>query len=189
MLCVAIDVGILNLAVCVTEDVGGVPVVRACEKFAIGRGQKEPINKVLDLLVALMEARQDAFRPANLTQVVIEQQCARLAVKNFAIASALYALYVKAGVPVRFVSPREKFKVLAAVAAADPSLAHLDFSRTKGRKSIKQFGIDLAQALARKWECEVLLQALASNAKLDDICDAATMAFTECVKCGGVAGK
>jgi len=167
----AIDIGIKNFAVCRVQGQN----VTYCNKFAIGT-TKQPMNELIDTLIRLFENEPLIFLE-GINRVVIEQQKGHLAVKNFALSTAVYAIYQSRHIIVEFENPTVKFKKLKALKATGEimGLENLDFDQ-KG-KALKKLAIETASVLAVHHGHAVYNSAVGLNKKLDDLADCYLMAI------------
>jgi hypothetical protein len=180
MIVLAFDIGIVNLAVCVSQgEKGSVPTVLHSRTYCIGRST-DPMDALIRSLIVTMDNDGDVFYPVGITRVVIEQQLGCSAPKNYALSSVVYALYARAGIDVRFASPREKFKALAVLARSEPVIAHFDFCGARG-KALKKLSVDAATILADRWGAQVFIDAIANTKKKDDLADSFAMSALECI--------
>ena len=184
--CASIDIGVINLALCVTE------FVEECdgtftfhlvhvERVRIGR-MSETTHRLSKNLLSFYNA-SDALNRRKLDYVFIEQQVSR-ASKNTALAYVTMAYFETRsmcctgdddGIGVIFVSPKSKFKAVKYV-FKEEVLASIDFGR-RG-KELKRLSVDVARLLFTTFDVEVGLRALNEHsAKLDDVSDAFLQSF------------
>lgn len=182
--CVSIDIGVINLAFCVTEftekldgtfDFSLVHV----ERVRIGR-MSETIHGLGKKLLAFYSS-SDALQNGELDYVFIEQQLSR-AVKNTALAYVTMAYFETKrlcsrdnATTVVFVSPKNKFR---AVRHAFPQelLSSINFDR-RGRE-LKKLSVEVAGLLFTVFDVQVGLGAMAAYAtKLDDVSDVFLQSF------------
>lgn len=167
---IAIDIGVRNFAVCRIHGT----TVTYCNKFAIGT-TKQPMNELIDCLIRKFEAEPGTFLEVD--EVVIEQQKGHLAVKNFALSTAVYAFYTSRHVSTRFENPTVKFKKLKDLkkSCEISALENLDFEQ-KG-KALKKLAIEAAAVLANHYDHTVYNTAVGLNRKVDDLADSFLMAI------------
>jgi hypothetical protein len=172
MATLAFDIGIVNMALCVSEH----RIVRYCNVFAIGR-PKDPLDILIrQLLIALQEQEQAIGCVAH---VRIEQQLGRAATKNFALSAVLFAYFTKhcPHADVQFVSPRKKFKELAQMQDV-PGISERseEFKATRGPK-LKKLAVEASRALAAHVGDDQYLKRLAAQKKKDDMADSHVMSL------------
>jgi len=181
--CASIDIGVVNLAFCVTEfeekfdGTFAFDLVHV-ERVKIGN-TRETINVLGKKLLQFYNTNQ-ALQQETLDYVFIEQQLSR-AVKNIVLAYVTMAYFETRRLDsddstiIVFVSPRNKFK---AVKYAFPEnlLKPLKFDR-RGRE-LKKLSVEVARLLFLKFNVEVGLDALTRyGTKLDDVSDVFLQSF------------
>lgn len=167
MATLAFDVGIVNMALCVSEN----NMVRYCDVFLIGK-PKDPLNGLINTLLQQLRARQESI--GSVTRIVIEQQLGRAATKNFALSAVLFAYFsdhFHGVATVEFVSPRKKFKILATLCGV-PGISERseEFKTTRG-PGLKKLAVQASKALAEHNNDMYFLSKLALLKKKDDCSD------------------
>lgn len=172
MATIGFDVGIVNMALCVAVD----SKVKYCEVFRIGQ-PKDPIALLIHSLISALNRRLDRIGPIE--HVKIEQQCGLKASKNTSLSAALfsYCACTFMDASVEFVSPRSKFKVLAAMQGV-PGITERseEFKNTRG-PALKKLAVQAAKALAEHNGDETFLAMLETSKKCDDLSDSALYAL------------
>lgn len=167
MATLAFDIGIVNLAVCVSDN----GLVRYCNVLSIG----SPKDPLCSLITQLLEALRDRVELiGNVRHIRIEQQLGRAATKNFALSAALFT-YTSDHYPhadVAFVSPRKKFKILASMKNI-PGISEraFEFKTTRGA-ALKKLAVEAAIALAQHRQDHYFLEQISQLRKKDDMADA-----------------
>lgn len=183
--CVSIDIGVVNLALCVTD------FTQKCdgtydfdlvhlERATIGR-MRETIQVLGRKLVAFYGS-SDALNSEKVDYVFVEQQLSR-ASKNLALSHVTLAYFEtrnlcgdhSTNTRVVLVTPKNKFR---AVRKAFPEdiLSSIDFER-RGRH-LKQLSVDVARLLFTTFSVKVGLTALSEyKDKADDVSDVFLQSF------------
>ncbi len=192
--CVSIDIGVVNLALCVTDftqrcdgtyDFNLVHVERA----TIGRA-RESIQALGKKLLVFYRSN-DALNSGRVDFVFVEQQLSR-ASKNIALAHVTAAYFETMNLlgddatksKVVMVSPRNKFRAIRQAFRED-ILSSIDFDR-HGRH-LKALSVDIASLLFRTFDVEVGLNAFSEyRSKLDDVADVFLQSFAFFLE-GGVS--
>ncbi|CAN0247291.1 unnamed protein product [Ectocarpus sp. 6 AP-2014] len=181
--CASIDIGVINLAFCVTEFVSRTDGsfdfdLLHAQRVKIGN-TRETIRDLGRKLLSFLSA-SDALRQDKLDYVFIEQQLSR-AVKNIVLSYITMAYFETKRIgcgdstKIVFVSPKNKF---AAVRYAFPKgvLSSINFER-RGRE-LKKLTVEVARLLFTAFGVKVGLDAMATNGtKLDDVSDAFLQSF------------
>ncbi|CAM9107045.1 unnamed protein product [Ectocarpus sp. 12 AP-2014] len=182
--CASIDIGVVNLAFCVTEFTprgDGTFTFHLVDVQCVRIGSVgESIHSLGKKLIAIYSA-DDALQSEKLDFVFIEQQLSR-AVKNIVLAYITMAYFEtrKFGCDddttiITFVPPKKKF---AAVRHAFPEdvLSPINFER-RGRE-LKKLSVEVARLLFTTFRVEVGLHALTKyRSKLDDVSDVFLQSF------------
>lgn len=180
--CASIDIGVVNLAFCVTE------FTERCDgKFAfdlvhvecvkIGN-MRETIHGLGKKLLTFYSTN-DALQNERLDYVFIEQQLSR-AVKNIILAYVTMAYFetkrlsADDSTTIVFVSPKNKFKAVR-YAFSEDVLNSLNFDR-RGRE-LKKLSVEVARLLFARFNVEVGLAAFTKYKKLDDVSDVFLQSF------------
>lgn len=184
--CASIDIGVINLAFCVTEFT---EKLDGTFDFSLVHVERVKIGSMSDTIHGLGKkllafySSSDALQNGELDYVFIEQQLSR-AVKNTALAYVTMAYFETkrlccrdntATTAVVFVSPKNKFR---AVRHAFPQdlLNSIDFYR-RGRE-LKKLSVEVARLLFTAFDVQVGLDAMAAYAtKLDDVSDVFLQSF------------
>ena len=182
--CASIDIGVVNLALCVTEfseknDGTFEFSLEHVERCTIGR-MRDTIHVLGKKLLAFYTTN-DALNGDKMDYVFIEQQLSR-ASKNIALAHITMAYFETRNfccdgedAKVVFVSPKNKFK---AVRVAFPAgfFDSVDFER-HGR-ALKKQSVDIARFLFTRYNVTAGLKALEEyKAKPDDVSDVFLQSF------------
>lgn len=183
--CASIDIGVINLAFCVTEfterldgtfDFSLVHV----ERTRIGN-TSETIHELGKKLLALYGAN-DALNSSELDFVFIEQQISR-AVKNTALAYVTMAYFetINRGrcldtcTTVVFVPPKNKFR---AVRYAFPDFVFDSINFERRGRELKKLSVEVGKMLFETFDVKVGLNALIKyKTKLDDVSDVFLQSF------------
>lgn len=183
--CASIDIGVVNLAFCVTEFVArqdgtfGFNLLHI-ERVRIG-SMKDSIQVLSKRLVAFYNG-SEALNTGALDFVFIEQQLCR-AVKNTALSFVSMAYFetrsilgkVESRTSVQFVSPKNKFR---AVRCAFPEevLSPINF---EGRgRDLKKLSVLVAAKLFEAYSVRAGTEAMAKyGSKLDDVSDVFLQSF------------
>ena len=183
--CASIDIGVVNLAFCVTEftprcDGAFDFNLVHTERTRIG-GMDESIHCLGKKLLAFYD-RSDALRKERLDYVFVEQQLSR-AVKNTALSFVTMAYFETrklcessvSNATVVFVSPRKKFQ---AVRHAFPPEVFREINFERRGRELKRLSVEVARLLFTRFRVKVGLVAMAENKqKLDDISDVFLQSF------------
>lgn len=181
--CASIDIGVVNLAFCVTEFVEQYDGTFAFDLVHVQRvkigNTKETMNVLGKKLLAFYNAN-DALQEERLDYVFIEQQLSR-AVKNIVLAYVTMAYFETKRLDsddstmIVFVSPRNKFKAVR-YAFSEDLLKPLNFDRS-GRE-LKKLSVEVARLLFIRFKVYVGLDALTKyGTKLDDVSDVFLQSF------------
>jgi hypothetical protein len=182
MLVLGIDVGIINLAACLAEvNEGQTAKVIDCINLRIGN-PKDSINDLIKCLVHSINEHSHVLEPVGLAKVVVEQQVALKAAKNYGLCAALLAYYESASlkgggfIQVSTQNPRVKFKKLSKLSLPCLDLIRSDLVNCRG-KELKKLSIKAADLIAEAWECQVFIDNTRNLKKRDDAGDAMLMAI------------
>lgn len=185
--CASIDIGVVNLAFCVTEFVErddgkfGFNLVHV-ERARIG-SMNETIHGLGKKLISFY-ASNEAIKNNVFDFVFIEQQLSR-AVKNIVLAYVTMAYFetrslgddttTPSPTTVVFVPPKSKFKAVKYAFAKDV-LKSINFER-RGRE-LKKLSVEIAKLLFGVFSVEIGLDALCKyKTKLDDVSDVFLQSF------------
>lgn len=181
--CASIDIGVVNLAFCVTDFISTGDGEFA---FDLVHVQRVKIGSVRESIVGLGKKllaiynTNDVLQEKQLDYVFIEQQLSR-AVKNIVLAYITMAYFETKKILcndstiITFVSPKKKF---AAVRYAFPDdvLTSISFDR-RGRE-LKKLSVEIARVLFTEFCVQVGLDALITySTKLDDVSDVFLQSF------------
>lgn len=181
--CASIDIGVVNLAFCVTEF-----IERSDGKFAFDLVHvecvkigsiKETTHGLGNKLLTLYNTN-DALQKERLDYVFIEQQLP-CAVKNTILAYVTMAYFETKKLSaddsttmIVFVSPKNKFKAVR-YAFSEDVLNSLNFDR-RGRE-LKKLSVEVSRLLFARFNVEVGLTALTKYKKVDDVSDVFLQSF------------
>jgi len=181
--CASIDIGVVNLAFCVTDfspridGTFGFDLVHV-QRVKIGN-VRETMHDLGKKLLSFFDAC-DALHHEKLDYVFIEQQLSR-AVKNMVLAYVTMAYFETKRIgcsddtTISFVSPKTKF---AAVRYAFPQdvLSEINFER-RGRE-LKKLTVEVARLLFTTFDVKAGLDAMAKyGTKVDDVSDVFLQSF------------
>ncbi|CAM9204671.1 unnamed protein product [Pylaiella littoralis] len=187
--CASIDIGVVNLALCVTEftELGDGKFrfnVTHLERASIG-SPSETMH-VLGRKLVKFYAGNKALAGRSFDFVFIEQQLSR-AVKNYVLSYVTLSYFETVNVTVDrpdrpaaaaavvFVSPKNKFRAVRH-AFPEAALRSIDFER-RGR-GLKKLSVEIARLLFDAFAVDVGLKALREyGSKLDDISDVFLQSF------------
>jgi len=180
--CASIDIGVVNLAFCVTEFTARPDGTFSFDLVHVQRvkigNMTETIHNLGKKLLSFYSSN-DALQNERLDYVFIEQQLSR-AVKNNALAYVTMAYFetkrlICDGNTTVFVSPKKKFTAVQYVFSED--LLHpINFDRNG--KELKKLSVEVARLLFVKFRVEVGLDALIKyGTKLDDVSDVFLQSF------------
>lgn len=181
--CASIDIGVVNLAFCVTEFSSRIDGTFDFDLVHVQRVKIGNIRETLhDLGKKLLSffSASDALQHEKLDYVFIEQQLSR-AVKNIVLSYITMAYFETKGIgcsdsaTISFVSPKNKF---AAVRYAFPEgvLSSINFER-RGRE-LKKLTVEVARLLFTTFDVKVGLEAMTKyGTKLDDVSDVFLQSF------------
>lgn len=177
--CASIDIGVINLAFCVTEFTEKLDGTFAFSLVHVERARigntSETIHELGKKLVALYSTNE-ALNFSKLDFVFIEQQLSR-AVKNIALAYVTMAYFetvnrgrnLDSRTTVVFVPPKNKFK---AVRYAFPEFVFDSINFERRGRELKKLSVEIAEMLFQTFDVAVGLDALAKyKTKLDDVSD------------------
>jgi hypothetical protein len=169
---IAFDIGIINFCACLVDHSGGVPKTIKCEVTKLGE-RKDPLNTILNAMVATLNSDPDFYFGADV--VLIEQQLGMVATKNFAISSALYAVYKTRDINsnVKFLNPRKKFTEASTYDV--PGIDGPRIRKTRG-PALKKLSVEISGAFSQYWNDEVMKDTLTNHKKKDDVSDCFLMA-------------
>jgi hypothetical protein len=165
---IAFDLGTVNFALCCSQN----HLVTLSEVFRIG-DSKDPIAVLIRGMICALDARLQTLGP--IAKVYIEQQLGMRASKNTSLSSALFAYCICTfrDATVEFVSPRNKFKLLAAMhdrGIAGISERSEEFKSCRG-PALKKLSVQASKALATHYGDCRFVTALAELKKQDDKSD------------------
>jgi hypothetical protein len=193
----SIDVGIINLAFCITEFTTHVDGEVTFELIHI---EKVQIGTMKTTAKILMESVIDFFRssePVNdkpINYIFIEQQLSR-AIKNcilaYVIMSHFYteSIIASSDVELSFVSPRMKFASIQNALGDNDCLRLIDFDR-QGSRDLKKLSIEISRAVFTEFDVEKGKACLVKyRPKLDDVCDAFLQSFAVFLDGAGDTGN
>lgn len=179
---VGFDIGIINMSFCVGDicPAGGPPVIISCRVFRIGE-VKDKLAVLIQNLIKILHDTPEVN--SGVEEVLIEQQVALSASRNTSLAAVVFAYYGQLQAQehptlkkINFVNPRSKFKCLRLCGLECIAPFKEELATAKG-KELKKLAVKMAKILAEHWNCQVLLEAMKSSKKLDDICDSALYAI------------
>ena len=194
----SIDVGIVNLAYCITDfhesDTETLFDLVHVEKVQIGT-MKQKAH-------VLVESAVDFFRESEVINdkpidyIFIEQQLSR-AIKNCILAySILTYFYTESRIAMSstsmsFVAPRKKFTAVRAALENTDCLDDVDFDKV-GSRELKKLSIEVARKVFTRFGVDTGLRALdLYKPKLDDVCDVFLQSFSVFLEdgCRGLDGN
>lgn len=181
----SIDVGIINLAFCITdfyEEEGEV-------MFDLVHVEKVQIGTMKQNAKVLMESVIDLFRESEqinekpIHHIFVEQQLSR-AIKNCILAYVIMAyFYTEArislsGASMSFVAPRNKFAAIRSAMKNCGCLDDIDFEKT-GSRQLKKLSVEVSRRVFQHFGVVRGLRALEEyKPKLDDVCDVFLQSFS-----------
>lgn len=186
----SIDVGIVNLAFCITDfhevDIGNGDVE---VEFDLVHVEKVQIGTMKQKAQALMENVVDFFRECDVINdkkidyIYVEQQLSR-AIKNCILAYSIMAYFYTekriciSDTSISFVAPRKKFTAIrAALQAETGCLQEIDFEKN-GSRELKKLSVQVAKKVFDYFQVDEGKNALEKyKPKLDDVCDVFLQSF------------
>lgn len=183
--CASIDIGVINLAFCVTDFIERYDGTFEFDLVQVERvkiGNMSDTIQCLGKKVILFYSSKDVLRDVNkLDFIFIEQQLSR-AVKNIVLSHVTMAYFEtkclvrdRNNTKIVFVPPKNKFRAVKHAFERDVFSA-INFER-RGNE-LKKLSVDIARLLFTRFRVEVGLNALAQyRSKLDDVSDVFLQSF------------
>lgn len=182
----SIDVGIVNLAYCITEFYEEVRENGKVEAmFDLVHVEKVRIGTMKQKAQVLMENVVDFFRESEVINekpfdyIFCEQQLSK-AIKNCILGYVIMTyFYTESRKPtsISFVAPRKKFTAVKVAMEECGCLKDIDFDK-KGSRELKKLSIEVAKTIFCHFGVQRGLRALEEyKPKLDDVCDVFLQSF------------
>lgn len=181
----SIDVGIINLAFCITDFYEGEDEVM----FELVHVEKVQIGTMKQKAHVLVESVVDFFRESDainekpIDYIYLEQQLSR-AIKNCILGYAIMTYFYTesrismSGTSMSFVAPRKKFTAIRAAMEGCGCLDDIDFDKS-GSRELKKLSIEVAKKVFHYFGVERGLRAVEMyKPKLDDVCDVFLQSFS-----------
>lgn len=166
----AIDIGIINCAFCLTEfDEGEIPAVIFCECIAFGR-YKDGIDIILKGIHIKMQELHSVLSTAD--HVTIEQQVGNKSNKNFSIGCVIYYHFINMSKSVTFMNPKVKFNYVKSL-----DISAINELLTTEQANKKKLSVQIATVLADHYNLTIFKQTLVKYKKKDDVSDAMIMSL------------
>ena len=178
----SVDIGIKNLAFCVTDfnmDENTFDLV-CVEKACIGN-VKQTCNTLTIALIDFMKS-SESIHSKPLDYVIIENQVSR-SIKNTVLGYACFSYFYTMsqidnhGTCVEFISPRNKFKAIEAYFPGILSKYETDHSKAPSA-ALKKLSVKIAKDVFTEMDIQTGLEAMAAfKPKLDDVSDVFIQSF------------
>lgn len=181
----SIDVGIINLAFCITDfyELEGEVMFELVHIEKVQIGTMKQKAKVLMESVVDFFRESDAINEKPIDYIFVEQQLSK-AIKNCILAYVIMAYFYTEsrislnGTSMSFVAPRNKFAAVRSAMKDCGCLDDVDFDKT-GSRELKKLSIEVSKNVFTYFGVERGLRALQQyKPKLDDVCDVFLQSFS-----------